>query len=88
MHQREYVDSANNINFFLIVSLQATESVKSLQAFREKLPAFKMKQGFLNSVSENQVICYLFFSNSVSIYKQCWCFTNSCVMCLFFVRYW
>ncbi|KAF8091347.1 hypothetical protein N665_0447s0007 [Sinapis alba] len=36
--------------------LKATESVKALQAFREKLPAFKMKQGFLNSVSENQVL--------------------------------
>ncbi|KAG2332690.1 hypothetical protein Bca52824_003870 [Brassica carinata] len=36
--------------------LKATESVKALQAFRAKLPAFKMKQGFLNSVSENQVL--------------------------------
>nr|VDC89192.1 unnamed protein product [Brassica oleracea] len=36
--------------------LKATESVKALQAFREKLPAFKMKQGFLSSVSENQVL--------------------------------
>ncbi|CAH8264868.1 unnamed protein product [Arabidopsis lyrata] len=36
--------------------LKATESVKALHAFREKLPAFKMKEGFLNSVSENQVL--------------------------------
>ncbi|XP_010505119.1 PREDICTED: DExH-box ATP-dependent RNA helicase DExH1 isoform X2 [Camelina sativa] len=36
--------------------LKATESVKALQAFREKLPAFRMKEGFLNSVSENQVL--------------------------------
>ncbi|KAL1211160.1 DExH-box ATP-dependent RNA helicase DExH1 [Cardamine amara subsp. amara] len=36
--------------------LKGTESVKALQAFREKLPAFKMKEGFLNSVSENQVL--------------------------------
>uniref|UniRef100_A0A1J3J5K1 RNA helicase n=1 Tax=Noccaea caerulescens TaxID=107243 RepID=A0A1J3J5K1_NOCCA len=36
--------------------LKATESVKALQAFREKLPAFKMKEGFLNSVSKNQVL--------------------------------
>ncbi|ESQ52215.1 hypothetical protein EUTSA_v10016179mg [Eutrema salsugineum] len=36
--------------------LKATDSVKALQAFREKLPAFKMKKGFLNSVSENQVL--------------------------------
>ncbi|CAH8382009.1 unnamed protein product [Eruca vesicaria subsp. sativa] len=36
--------------------LKATESVKALQAFRDKLPAFKLKQSFLNSVSENQVL--------------------------------
>ncbi|XP_010509535.1 PREDICTED: DExH-box ATP-dependent RNA helicase DExH1-like isoform X1 [Camelina sativa] len=36
--------------------LKATESVKALQAFREKLPAFRMKEGFLKSVSENQVL--------------------------------
>lgn len=56
MHQKVNVD---NINFFLIFfSTQATESVKALHAFREKLPAFKMKQDFLTSVSENQVISY------------------------------
>ncbi|CAA7020316.1 unnamed protein product [Microthlaspi erraticum] len=36
--------------------LKATDNVKALQAFREKLPAFKMKEEFLNSVSKNQVL--------------------------------
>ncbi|XP_010552097.1 PREDICTED: DExH-box ATP-dependent RNA helicase DExH1 isoform X2 [Tarenaya hassleriana] len=36
--------------------LKASDSIKALQAFREKLPAFKMRDKFLKAVSENQVL--------------------------------
>ena len=40
----------------LVVShFQASSSVKEIQSFREKLPAFKMKTEFLKAVAENQV---------------------------------
>ncbi|OAY40762.1 DExH-box ATP-dependent RNA helicase DExH1 isoform X2 [Manihot esculenta] len=36
--------------------LMASNSVKELQSFRKKLPAYKVKGEFLNAVSENQVL--------------------------------
>ncbi|KAJ6303912.1 hypothetical protein OIU77_017730 [Salix suchowensis] len=36
--------------------LKASRSVKEMQSFREKLPAFKMKTEFLKAVAENQVL--------------------------------
>ena len=44
-------------NVFCILLMQASESVKAMQSFREKLPAFKMKSEFLKAVAENQVQC-------------------------------
>uniref|UniRef100_A0A6N2NJ71 RNA helicase n=1 Tax=Salix viminalis TaxID=40686 RepID=A0A6N2NJ71_SALVM len=37
-------------------TLKASRSVKEMQSFREKLPAFKMKTEFLKAVAENQVL--------------------------------
>ncbi|KAL5739888.1 hypothetical protein ACOSQ2_029068 [Xanthoceras sorbifolium] len=36
--------------------IKASNSVKAIQSFREKLPAFKMKAEFLKAVAENQVL--------------------------------
>ncbi|KAK1563118.1 hypothetical protein Q3G72_022613 [Acer saccharum] len=36
--------------------MKANNSVKAMQSFREKLPAFKMKVEFLKAVAENQVL--------------------------------
>lgn len=36
--------------------LKASSSVKEMQSFREKLPAFKMRTEFLKAVAENQVL--------------------------------
>ncbi|GKV31947.1 hypothetical protein SLEP1_g40596 [Rubroshorea leprosula] len=36
--------------------LKASKSVKAMQSFREKLPAFKVKADFLKAVAENQVL--------------------------------
>lgn len=49
-------------NFLSFVScFQASNSVKELQSFRKKLPAYKVKGEFLNAVSENQVQIFFFF---------------------------
>ncbi|KAJ0088115.1 hypothetical protein Patl1_32728 [Pistacia atlantica] len=39
-----------------VLYLQASNSVKAMQSFREKLPAFQMKAEFLKAVAENQVL--------------------------------
>jgi hypothetical protein len=39
----------------LVSHFQASSSVKEMQSFREKLPAFKMRTEFLKAVAENQV---------------------------------
>lgn len=45
---------------FFVAYLQASNNVKAMQSFREKLPAFKMKAEFLKAVAENQVLlCYI-----------------------------
>ncbi|KAH1262507.1 DExH-box ATP-dependent RNA helicase DExH1 [Glycine max] len=36
--------------------VQASDSLKEMKSFREKLPAFKMKSEFLKAVQENQVL--------------------------------
>ncbi|XP_068342386.1 DExH-box ATP-dependent RNA helicase DExH1 isoform X1 [Pyrus communis] len=36
--------------------MKVSNSLKAMQSFREKLPAFKMKSEFLKAVSENQVL--------------------------------
>lgn len=36
--------------------MKASGSLKAMQSFREKLPAFKMKSDFLKAVAENQVL--------------------------------
>ncbi|OWM79027.1 hypothetical protein CDL15_Pgr003198 [Punica granatum] len=36
--------------------MKARESLKAMQAFREKLPAFKMREEFLKAVAHNQVL--------------------------------
>ncbi|KAF7818860.1 DExH-box ATP-dependent RNA helicase DExH1 isoform X1 [Senna tora] len=36
--------------------MQASDSLKAMKSFREKLPAFKMKSEFLNAVQKNQVL--------------------------------
>jgi len=38
-----------------IIYVQASDSLKEMISFREKLPAFKMKSEFLKAVQENQV---------------------------------
>ena len=38
-----------------IANMQASNSLKAIQSFREKLPAFKVKSKFLKAVAENQV---------------------------------
>lgn len=35
--------------------MQASDALKEMKSFREKLPAFKMKSEFLKAVSKNQV---------------------------------
>jgi ATP-dependent RNA helicase DHX36 len=37
---------------------QASGAVKAMQAFREKLPAFKMKAELLQAVNNNQVFLF------------------------------
>lgn len=36
---------------------QTTTSARSMQSFREQLPAFNMREGFLKAVAANQVSC-------------------------------
>jgi len=38
-----------------IIYVQASDSLKEMKSFREKLPAYKMKSEFLKAVQENQV---------------------------------
>ena len=40
--------------------MQASDSLKEMKSFREKLPAFKMKSEFLKAVQENQVGRYFY----------------------------
>lgn len=37
-------------------NMKASDSLRAIQSFREKLPAFKMKSEFLKAVAENQVL--------------------------------
>jgi len=43
-----------------IIYVQASDSLKEMKSFREKLPAFKMKSEFLKAVQENQVGRYFY----------------------------
>ena len=44
-----------SIDFVFFMGWQASGAVKAMQAFREKLPAFKMKAELLQAVNNNQV---------------------------------
>lgn len=46
-----------NLPRFFDTLAQASDGLKAMQSFREKLPAFKMKSEFLKAVAENQVHC-------------------------------
>jgi ATP-dependent RNA helicase DHX36 len=35
--------------------MQASDSLRAIQSFRKKLPAFKVRSEFLKAVAENQV---------------------------------
>lgn len=55
--------------FFLVISMQVSNILKAMLAFREKLPAFNVKSEFLRAVSENQV-CQFLCKCSFSVFDQ------------------
>lgn len=63
----------------LVIShFQASRSVKEMQSFREKLPAFKMKTEFLKAVAENQVhFSFTYFILAISLSDA----SHACGMC-------
>lgn len=44
-----------NYSLTITIYYQATSTARAMQSFREKLPAYKMKEEFLRAVAENQV---------------------------------
>lgn len=46
--------------------MQASDALKEMKSFREKLPAFKMKSEFLKAVSKNQVGRAIFIMTKMS----------------------
>jgi ATP-dependent RNA helicase DHX36 len=60
----------------LCAFFQMTAIARSMQSFREKLPAFNMRDGFLKAVAANQVRCfevwYLYIHSLIILFGQYW----------------
>jgi len=59
-------------------SRKMTPSARSMQSFREKLPAFNMREGFLKAVAANQASLFYFLVHPLHVlYGKCMVYSLS-----------